>query len=97
VVYFGVTENGAVLDISAATSLELLFQPPPKSGLPLLTKTATFRTNGTDGFLQYVIQADDIPLATAEVGQWRVAASFTLGSWSGRTSFDTFQCGWPLI
>jgi hypothetical protein len=52
------------LDISAATTLELLFQTP--DGV-LKTKTAVLSTDGTDGKLRYITVASDLD----KIGTWR--------------------------
>jgi hypothetical protein len=67
-----VTENDAVLDISTATGTTILLLKP--SGT-VLTKTATFTTDGTDGKMEYQTQTGDID----EEGVWEVQGKLEMG------------------
>jgi len=60
-------ECAASVDISAADVLELIFKLPDET---LLTKTATFKTDGTDGVIQYVAIDGDLSLS----GKWKIQA-----------------------
>ncbi|NIQ01599.1 MAG: hypothetical protein GWM98_15440 [Nitrospinaceae bacterium] len=55
-----VQENGVAVDISAATTRQIIITKPDRSKL---TKTATFVTDGSDGKIQYVTVAGDLDLA----------------------------------
>jgi len=56
-------QDGVVVDVSGATTKEIIFRSP--AGV-LLTKTATLFTDGTDGIIQYKTLAGEIN----EVGTW---------------------------
>lgn len=57
-------QDDVVVDVSAATTIQIIFKKP---GGDILTKTASFVTNGTDGMIQYVSQSGDLDT----VGLWR--------------------------
>jgi len=56
---------GTAVDISAATTKNFLFRKPDAT---VLTKTATFVTDGTDGQLTYTTITTDID----DVGIWTI-------------------------
>jgi len=60
-------DGDEVVDLSDATTLQLLFKKPSSE---LLTKTATLYTNGTDGKIYYLSNATDLN----EVGTWYLQA-----------------------
>ena len=68
-----IKENGVVVDVSTATTKELLFLRPDDS---TITATAQFTTDGTDGKIQYTTQAGDITIP----GVWK---------WQGKITFAT--------
>jgi len=68
-----IKEDGAIIDISQATEKVFYFTKPNGE---LLTKTATFVTNGEDGLLHYSTSAEDIDVA----GIWKVQAKVSFGS-----------------
>lgn len=81
VIRLTVTEDGAVKDLSAATSKSLVFTKP--SGAQT-TKNASFTLTGADGRLQYTTTAaSDLN----EVGRWRVRAR--VGGVAGFTGHST--------
>lgn len=49
--------DGTALDISTATTKEIKIEGPR---VPALVKTAAFRTDGSDGWIQYQVDAADI-------------------------------------
>lgn len=69
-------ENNAVLDISSASTLNLIFR---KSNGAIVTKTATLVNDGTDGKMEYVTVSGDLDM----VGPWQVQGYVVLstGSW----------------
>ncbi len=71
-----IKEDGEAVDISAATSMEIVFQPP--SGIST-RKTAVFFTDGSDGVMQYVTVADDLNIG----GIWRLQGFVVLPTWQG--------------
>jgi hypothetical protein len=64
-----VSDSAGVVDISGATTLELILQPPKGAG-PTKVVTAAFDTTGVDGAIAYVTTAGifDAP------GAWSVFA-----------------------
>jgi hypothetical protein len=73
-----VEEEGEPLDISTATNLQYEFTRPDGT---VLTVSAGFETDGEDGRLLYTTVNGNINT----VGLWKVRASFTMGSWVGRS------------
>lgn len=71
-------------DLSAATLKQILFKKP--SGT-LLTKTASFSTDGTDGILTYTTIAGDLD----EVGTWKIQAYLEFASGSYHTEYTSFK------
>ena len=64
------TDDGAVVDISAATGRTIRLRDPDGT---TSDKTATFTTDGTDGYIQYTTDADDLNKA----GKWQAQAIVT--------------------
>lgn len=69
-------EDDAIVNISSATTKLFYLRKP--SGT-IVSKTAVFTTDGTDGKMQYVLQSGDIDT----VGRWEVEAYVVLstGEW----------------
>lgn len=73
-----------VVDVSGATTLEIIFERGDKT---VVTKTATFVTDGTDGKIRYVSETGFLNSA----GDWRMQGkTFGIGGWSGRSSIVEF-------
>jgi hypothetical protein len=71
--------TGGIMDLSNATTKNLIFKRPNGQ---LLTKPAEFVTDGTDGKLKYVtVAADD----TTPAGAWRVQADVIKPDYQGRS------------
>lgn len=70
-----------VVDISLASVMQVIFKKPDKTVVP---KTAVFKTDGTDGILQYTTVLDDLD----QKGTWYIQAKITMptGTWSSDTS-----------
>lgn len=68
------------LDVSTATSQEIIFLKPDGT---TVTQTSSFYTDGTDGIIQYTTIANDLDAA----GTWKLQAKVTLpgGTWSSCT------------
>jgi len=73
-----------VLNISAATVKQIIFQKP--TGVSV-TKTAIFSTDGVDGKIRYVTVSGDLDV----VGTWKIQAKVVLptGTWS--SNIDKFK------
>lgn len=70
--------NGTpILDVSGATTKQILFQKPDGTAV---TQTAAFFTDGTDGIIQYTTISGDLD----QVGRWKLQAKVTLatGTWT---------------
>lgn len=72
------------IDISSAGTKQIIFKKPSGS---LLTKDASFSTDGTDGKIKYVGASGDFD----EIGSWKVQAYIVVGSYSWKSSFETFR------
>ena len=79
-----VSGTATTLDISSASTTELILKSP--SGVSK-TKTATFATDGTDGVIEYVTVDGDLD----EIGTWRLQAKIVIGSSTWRTDVGTFR------
>ncbi len=79
-------ESGAVMDVSAATVKQIVFKKPDKT---LLTKTAEFSTDGSDGKIRYVAIAGDLDQPKG----WSIQGKVTLpsGSWSSEIGAFTVE------
>ena len=81
-------ENGleVVVDISAATSLQIQFKKPD-TARTVVVKTASKVTDGTDGKLQYITILDDLDL----IGIWEVQALITHPNFTGPPTVERFK------
>lgn len=79
-----VDQDGTALDVSAATTLQLLFLKP--NGV-LETKTATLTGDGTDGVIQYVTIADDLDVP----GVWKSQGYIVDAGKQHKSSVDVFH------
>ena len=68
-----VKDGSSVVDISGATTKQLIFKKP---GGTKLTKTAVFFTDGTDGIITYDTLSGDLD----EDGMWKVQGYVVLSS-----------------
>ena len=68
------------IDISVASTKKILFRLPDGS---VLEKDGVFKTDGTDGILQYTTIEGDL----IQKGTWKIQARITLptGTWSSDT------------
>ncbi len=76
-----------VVDLSGATSKLIIFKKPDKI---VVTQTASFSTDGTDGIIQYATVLDDLD----QTGFWYIQANVTLpsGTWSSEiTRFKVYK------
>lgn len=72
------------LDLSVATSLQIIFKSP--SGISY-TKAASFYTNGSDGKIVYITIDGDLN----EVGTWSIQAKITIPTGTFRSGVGTFK------
>lgn len=79
-----VDQNAAVVDISSATTKQLLFKLPNGT---VLTKTASFVTDGTDGKMEYVTAEDDL----SAKGNWSLQGYVVLSGGEWHTDIAEFK------
>ena len=72
-------EDDAVKNISSYSTKQLIFKKPDGT---ILTKTASFLTDGTDGVIYYTTVSGDLDT----VGIWRIQAYINDGSSNYRKS-----------
>lgn len=77
-------EDGAALDISAATLKQIVFEKPDET---TTTKTASLDTDGTDGIMRYTTVSGDLDQA----GRWKIQGVVGLPSGQWHTNVDTFK------
>lgn len=77
-------EDGAVVDISTATTKQITFY---KSDKTILVVSGSFVTDGTDGKMKYVTVAGDLSVA----GTYRVQGYIVIGSAAWHSDIVTFQ------
>jgi len=86
-----ITEDCVAINISTATSKVIYLTKP--SG-EVLTKTASFVTDGTDGLIHYATVDGDLD----ESGIWKIQARIELGSGSSYgTPIKTFKVFCNLV
>jgi len=73
-----------IVDISSATVKQIKLYKP--SGT-VVTKTASFTTDGTDGKLEYTCTTSDLD----EVGTWQSQVYLEMSGWTGHSDKQTFQ------
>lgn len=76
-------QDAAIVDVSGATTQEMIFEKPDGS---FITKTTVFMTNGTDGIIQYTTIAADLDL----FGPWRVQTHVILPSGEWKSDIQSF-------
>jgi hypothetical protein len=77
--------NGtAVLNVSNANSISIIFQKPDGSDL---IKTATLVTDGTDGNIRYTSVSGDLD----QIGTWQIQAKVNFGASVFSTDIQKFK------
>lgn len=82
-----IQEDGALVNVSTVTTKQLIFRKPDLVGT-LVTKTASFTTNGSDGKIQYLTEANflDTP------GVWKYQGYVVFpGGFDGRSDVQSFE------
>ena len=77
-------DGDSVVDISSATVKQIKLRAP--SGT-VLTKDASFTTDGTDGKLEYTCIVSDLD----EVGTWQSQVYLEMSGWTGHSDIQRFQ------
>lgn len=81
-----IKDGGVVVDISAGTGLQIIFQKPDDGAF--VPKTAVLGSGGgTDGKMRYVTVADDLD----EIGVWRWQAKVVLTGGTWKTDILDFE------
>lgn len=78
-----VKDDGLILDISGASTLQMFFRKPTGA---VITRTAVLDTSGTDGKMKYVSIAGDLDVA----GEWRVQGRVVIGGGDWHTDEARF-------
>lgn len=80
-----ILDEGEAVDISACTTKEIMFEKPDKT---VLTKTASFQTDGTDGKIFWMTTlVTDLDL----MGQWKIQGKISIGGGTWKTQIGTFR------
>ena len=87
-----VDQDGAIVDVSEATSKEILLKKPDKART-VLTKTAIFVTDGIDGLIQYITVADDIDMT----GIWEAQADIAIPGFDGGSVISRFKVNRNIV
>lgn len=74
-----IDQDDVVVNISAATTREIVFQKPDGT---TVTKTAVVVTDGTDGKMKYISLAGDLDVP----GLWHAQAIVTIGTGTWRST-----------
>lgn len=77
-------DDVAIVDVSTATTMQIIFTKPATATIPfeVVVKDAVHSTDGTDGIIQYVSILDDLDTA----GDWKIQAFVTMPSGSEHSS-----------
>ena len=79
-----VQDGETAVDVSGATTKQIVFQKPSGTSV---TKTAAFVTDGTNGQIQYVTIDGDLN----EAGKWIMQGYVVLAAWQGHTDIYQFE------
>lgn len=76
--------TSAAIDVSTATTKQIIFRKPDKS---LLTATATFTTDGSDGKITYSTVSGDL----SQPGLWKIQGKVIAPTFTNSTENSTFN------
>lgn len=76
-------EDDAVVDVSSASTKDILIEKPDAS---VLTKTSSFTTDGTDGIIEYSTISGDIDA----IGKYKIQGKVILSGSTYYTDVKTF-------
>lgn len=77
-------ENEAVLDISAASTKEMLLKKPDGT---LITLTGIFVTDGTDGLIEFITLSGTFNIP----GRWKIQGHIISGGSDWHSTTDNFK------
>lgn len=78
-----ISDGSAAVDISSATTKQILFQKPDGTKL---TKDANFATDGSDGIITYAAIAGDLDSA----GYWQIQAYIVMPAGTWKSDINRF-------
>jgi len=78
-----VMDGSAAVDISTATTKNIVFKKPDKTILP---KAGSFVTDGTDGKISYTTVSGDL----SKAGEWCVQGAIVMPAGTWKTDIDHF-------
>src|SRR5688572_23744786 len=84
VITLTITEDDVAVNIASATTKQIKIRKPDGT---LMTKTAAFTTNGSDGKVTYTTVADDIDL----VGEYKAQAYVIMTGFTGHSTIVLFD------
>lgn len=79
-----VTVDDEPLDLTTATAKSITLRRPDGT---VVTRAATFETDGSDGVVYITTEAGDLTHA----GRWWMQAAVTLPTWSGKSTKHAFE------
>jgi len=85
-----ISDGDDSVDISSATTKQITFRKPDGT---VVTQTAAWYTDGTDGILQYTTVDGDLDT----VGFWKIQARIIMPTWNGRSAKGSFYCHSILV
>lgn len=83
-----VDEDGAVLNISTASTKQIRLRKP---GGTVVTKSGTFDTTGADGLLKYTTTKTGGVYDLDTVGRWQIQGYAVVGTQEWNTAVSTFE------
>lgn len=82
--YDNATGTPVLVDVSTATVKSIIFEKPDGT---IVTKEATFVTDGSDGKINYVTVTNDLDL----IGNWKIQGKVTMPTGSWYTDISKFK------
>lgn len=79
-----VVDDGAVVDISSASSIQMVIKKPDQT---TMTKTASLNSDGLDGKMKYITVDGDFDQA----GNYKIQGKVVIGSATYYSSVSTFK------
>jgi len=83
-----VDEDGVVIDISTASTKQILLRKP---GAAAVAKTGVFDTDGSDGLLKYTTTKVGSVYDLDRAGQWQIQGFAVIGTNEWHTKVNTFE------
>lgn len=80
-----IQDNGTVVDISEATTQEIIFKKPDVD--TVVVKATSFVTDGSDGKIKYTVASGDLDV----IGKWQIQARIVLPGGEWKSDIVEFQ------